>query len=171
MSGPTGEYIPPHIPAHAPTPGAEHFPSQPAHTFGSEQFSPPAPGYQPPQWNPADYPPYGAPPASPYQQPLYPAGQHGQGYPPQYVPGMNPFDPWAIASLVLSLVGIPLLGIIFGHVALVQIKRTNGYERGRGLAIAGLIIGYAEIALGLIILIGIALSVIALPASQPTPLP
>jgi hypothetical protein len=51
----------------------------------------------------------------------------------------------AIASLVCSLSGLlcgvgALLGIIFGHIALSQIKR-NGQE-GRGLAIAGTIIGY-----------------------------
>lgn len=45
----------------------------------------------------------------------------------------------AIAALVSSLVFAPL-GIIFGHVALKQIKRTG--DEGRGLAVAGLVIGY-----------------------------
>ena len=45
----------------------------------------------------------------------------------------------AIAALVSSLVLAPL-GIIFGHIALSQIKHTG--EDGKGLAIAGLVIGY-----------------------------
>ncbi|MCV7044733.1 DUF4190 domain-containing protein [Mycobacterium frederiksbergense] len=45
----------------------------------------------------------------------------------------------AIAALVCSLVLAPL-GIVFGHIALSQINRTG--EEGRGLAIAGLVIGY-----------------------------
>ena len=65
----------------------------------------------------------------------------------------------AIASLVLSLVGIipcfwgfqipGLLGVIFGFVGLSQTK--NNARRGRGMAIAGLVIG--------IILIVIAVAV------------
>lgn len=47
----------------------------------------------------------------------------------------------AIVSLVTSLLGIGLAGIICGHIALGQIKRTR--EQGYGLALAGLIIGYA----------------------------
>lgn len=62
-------------------------------------------------------------------------------------------NPWAIASLICSLVGIAILGVIFGHIALGEIKRSNGWQTGYGMALAGLIIGYAEIALGLVILI------------------
>lgn len=50
-----------------------------------------------------------------------------------------PTNSLAIAALVSSLVLAPL-GIVFGHVALGQIKRTG--EEGKGLAIAGLVIGY-----------------------------
>lgn len=64
---------------------------------------------------------------------------------------------YAIASLVCSLLGYigvfgigPLLGIIFGHMAIREIDRSNGLLQGRGLAQAGLILGY--IALGLILL-------------------
>ena len=45
----------------------------------------------------------------------------------------------AVAALVCSLVLAPL-GIVFGHIALSQIKRTG--EDGKGFAIAGLVIGY-----------------------------
>lgn len=45
----------------------------------------------------------------------------------------------AIVALILGLL-IPPGGIICGHIALRQIKRTQ--EAGRGLALAGTIIGY-----------------------------
>ena len=61
----------------------------------------------------------------------------------------------AIVSLVSSLVGIfiiPLIGsivgIITGHMALGQIKRTG--ENGRGLALAGTIVGYVGVAFAIL---------------------
>lgn len=55
---------------------------------------------------------------------------------------------FAIASLTLGILWLywvgSILAVIFGHVALKQIKR-NG-ESGRGLAIAGLVLGYLGIA-------------------------
>jgi VIT1/CCC1 family predicted Fe2+/Mn2+ transporter len=48
----------------------------------------------------------------------------------------------AIASLVLSLLGLSLLGVIFGHIARSEIRRSNGSQSGDGLALAGLIIGW-----------------------------
>lgn len=60
-------------------------------------------------------------------------------------------NPWAIASLICSIVGISILGIIFGHIALSEIKRANGWYTGRGMALAGLIIGYAGIALTILV--------------------
>ena len=63
-----------------------------------------------------------------------------------------PGTPWnvlAIVSLITSLVGFSLAGIITGHLSLSQLK-TSG-EQGHGLALAGTIIGYASIALGLLI--------------------
>ena len=45
----------------------------------------------------------------------------------------------AIASLVCAFLFAPL-GIVFGHLSLSQIRRSG--EDGRGLAIAGLVIGY-----------------------------
>lgn len=53
----------------------------------------------------------------------------------------------AIVSLVLAFF-ISLGAVICGHIALGQIKQTG--EGGRGLAIAGLVLGYAGIVFGLI---------------------
>jgi hypothetical protein len=56
----------------------------------------------------------------------------------------------AIASMVLGIVWIfwigSVLAVIFGHVALRGIKRSAGAERGRGMALAGLVLGYLAIA-------------------------
>jgi len=66
----------------------------------------------------------------------------------------------AIASLILSLVGLffigSILGIIFGFVARSQIRQSNGSQKGDGLALAGIIIGFATLALTLIVIIVIA---------------
>jgi hypothetical protein len=58
----------------------------------------------------------------------------------------------AVASLVCSIFGWicvigPLLGLIFGFVALSQINQTG--QRGRGMALAGIIIGAIMIAIGI----------------------
>ncbi|MDP2587810.1 MAG: DUF4190 domain-containing protein [bacterium] len=57
----------------------------------------------------------------------------------------------AIAAFVLSLVGLGVLGVIFGFVALNQIKKEN--QGGKGLAIAGIVIGFISIALLIVWLI------------------
>jgi hypothetical protein len=47
-------------------------------------------------------------------------------------------------SLVVALF-VPLVGAILGHVAMGQIKKTG--EQGRGIALAGVIIGWVFTAL------------------------
>jgi len=39
-----------------------------------------------------------------------------------------------------------VLALVFGHVALKQIARTGGAQGGRGMAIAGLVLGYLGVA-------------------------
>ncbi|MDG2486446.1 MAG: type II secretion system protein GspG [Roseibacillus sp.] len=55
----------------------------------------------------------------------------------------------AIASLVCSLTGVSLLAVIFGHIALGKIRQSNGAVEGRGLALAGTIVGYVGFALSI----------------------
>jgi hypothetical protein len=66
-------------------------------------------------------------------------------------------NPYAIASLVMSLLWLAWLGslaaVIFGHIALRRIARSRDTESGTGLAIAGLVIGYGELALFVVALI------------------
>ena len=72
----------------------------------------------------------------------------------------------AIVSLVFGVLGwtlLPLIGMILaivtGHIALGQIRRSNGTETGEGLAIAGLVLGYLALAVGFIILLMIAFGI------------
>ncbi|WP_280764032.1 DUF4190 domain-containing protein [Prescottella agglutinans] len=58
----------------------------------------------------------------------------------------------AILALIFGFLG-GLLAIVFGHIALSQIQRTG--EQGRGLAIAGLVLGYMFLAFWVIFLIGL----------------
>ena len=69
----------------------------------------------------------------------------------------------AMASLACGLaqfmfgpvVAIP--AIVFGHVARRQIKRTG--EQGAGLALAGLMLGWAAVILVIVLIVGLAMSV------------
>jgi peptidyl-prolyl cis-trans isomerase B (cyclophilin B) len=91
----------------------------------------------------------------------------------------------AVAALVCAFLFAPL-AILFGHLSLAQIKRTG--EDGRGLAIAGLIIGYIATALGILFVVLMVVFVVVLsehttdmrhrgpvytaaPPSPPRPLP
>lgn len=58
----------------------------------------------------------------------------------------------AILALVFGLLG-GLLGVVFGHIALSQISRTG--ENGRGLAVAGLALGYLSVAVWSIFIIAV----------------
>jgi len=61
----------------------------------------------------------------------------------------------AIASLVLSITGVccgigGIIGLILGCVALSQINNSNGRLTGKGLAIAGIVLGIVSI-LGMLV--------------------
>jgi peptidyl-prolyl cis-trans isomerase B (cyclophilin B) len=100
-------------------------------------------------------PPYGGypPPYGGYPPPYgYPSGYPGYAPP-------RPTNAMAIASLVCAFLIAPL-GIVFGHMSLSQIKKTG--EEGRGLAIAGLVVGYLITALTILVVVLSVLMVIAL---------
>jgi hypothetical protein len=71
----------------------------------------------------------------------------------------------AVASLCCGLAQfflgpLPTIpAIVFGHAARHQIKRTG--DRGSGLALTGLLLGWAAVALGILLVVGIA-AVVAL---------
>jgi hypothetical protein len=137
--------------------------------FASPAGYPPAGQYQQPGPYPA-YPPAGQyqqpgpypayPPAGQYQQPVqyspYPVGYPGAQY------GYSPYPPTrstnglAIASLICSLAAFgcgisAIAGIICGFIARNQIRRSG--ENGSGMALAGIIVGFAVVALIIIYIV------------------
>ena len=147
---PAGE--PPRIPPRPPAPAAfpvvpalPAYPVQPAPQPAQNQPIPPA--YSP--TTPPAYAPYGAP--------VYPA-----------VPAPRPTSGLAITSLICGIAGVVLVwaiipvlasiaAVITGHMALGQTRRDPAVG-GRGMAITGLILCYAMIAIAAFTLIGIIIS-------------
>ena len=107
---------------------------------------PPAPGYPPPPGDPpTGYPPTYAPP--PEYGPPYPGGYGAPMAPPA---GTNSL---AVFSLVASAIGLlcgvgSIIGIVLGVISLNQIKRSR--QQGYGLAVAGIVVGVASLAISLI---------------------
>lgn len=110
-------------------------------------------------WQPLDSsrPASPIPPPPPGYAPVpmpHPAGH----VPPP--PGVNPpANGMAVASLVTGLIGIcvPLLSIaaiVLGHMGLKQIKRSQGSEGGRTMAMTGLVLGYVITTLIVLGLVG-----------------
>ncbi len=110
------------------------------------------------KWYPPGQPPSYVPAPPPMPYPYVSSNGYGT-----MMPGARRTNGMAVASLVCSLVaiflgGIPaILGIIFGFVARSQIRKSNGSQKGDGLALAGIIIGFVSLALG-ILLIGVLLA-------------
>jgi hypothetical protein len=104
-------------------------------------------------------PPAPAYPVAPYQYPY--------GYSPY--PAARPTEGLAIASLVVSCVGAPAIclygasalvapvGAILGHVARRRIRATGA--GGEGMALAGIIIGWAATALGLLAIASLVVAI------------
>lgn len=131
-------------------------------------------------------PPYSSQP--PYGQQAYPGygvqpSPYGYYAPPVYAPSFS--APTTSSSAIVSLVcGIaswfvlPFIGaivaVVFGHIARNEIRRSNGALIGNGLAIAGLILGYVQIAFWifagiilLIVLVALFSAPIAVTISRP----
>jgi Domain of unknown function (DUF4190) len=141
-SGPPSSGQPSYDPTQPPAYG------QPA-TYGQP------PAYTPPTYGQGQPPTYGQPPA--YGQDPYAPGGYAQpqqyGAPQQYAAPGRGTNVMAILSLVLSILGLftcitAPIGAILGHVAKRQIAQSG--EEGRGLASAGVIIGWAIVALYII---------------------
>lgn len=93
--------------------------------------------------------------AAAYQQPMYAQPGYPQpGYPVAYPGGPvvarpgAPTNTTAVLALVFGIGG-GLLGIILGHTARAQIRRTG--EAGWGLATAGLVFGYIGLGVGVVL--------------------
>jgi uncharacterized membrane protein len=137
---------------------------------------PPPPALAPPP--PPPLAPYAPPPAppppplAPYAPPPAPPGTNApppaspspiaQGYPPPAYGYARPTktNGLAIASMVLGILWIywigSILALVFGYVAKGQIDRSGGAQTGRGMAVAGIVLGW----------VGIGLLVIAIVAAR-----
>jgi hypothetical protein len=75
--------------------------------------------------------------------------------PPPTQPPMT--NGYAVASLVLGIIWIfwlgSILALVFGYVGKAQIDRSGGAQAGRGLAIAGIVLGWIGIATLLLVII------------------
>lgn len=97
------------------------------------------------------------------------------GYPYAPYPVRAKSNGMALASMILGIVSItvglcliffpvmPILAVVFGHIALGQIRATGA--PGRAYAITGLVTGYIGIALAILWLIGVAIGTF----TSPTP--
>src|SRR5215207_9117355 len=118
----------------------------------------------PPPPPPAGPPPASSPPSAPTPPPAPPAyGQQPAGYGYQSTPKTNGL---AIASLVLGIAQIficivgAILALVFGYISRRQIDESGGTQGGRGMAIAGIILGWVGIGLGIVYIVVIIIAVV-----------
>jgi hypothetical protein len=118
-------------------------PQQPVEQPAPAYAAAPAPGYAaaPPVPPAAGGP--GVPPYQPYQAPA---------------PSSGTTNVLAIVAFVASFF-VNIVGIVCGHIALSQIKRTG--EKGRGFALAGLIIGYVSVAITIVSIVFVIIASVA----------
>jgi uncharacterized membrane-anchored protein len=77
-------------------------------------------------------------------------------------PAGPPTSTLALASLIAGVacwlfapVAATIVAIVCGHLALREIDASGGTLQGRGLAIAGLILGYAQVAVVSLVVLGV----------------
>ncbi len=169
-ASPSGPHDGPQWPSYEPSAGSEPTPGQPT---GS---APPPPYGQPPP--PYAQAPYGQPP---YGQPGY--GQPGYGQPMGYAQQHG----GATTSLVLGIISlvsvvltpfccITLPGVLtapfaiyMGSSARKQIDQNPQAYSNRGNAVAGFITGIIGTVLGLLVIVGFVVLIIAIGTLDPTP--
>src|SRR6516165_1855100 len=98
-------------------------------------------------------PPPPPPPPAPFGQPPAPSG---------YPPAPTRTNGFAVASLVLGIAQLfvciigTILALVFGYIARNQIDQSGGTQGGRGLAIAGIVLGWVGV--GLAVLYGVVVA-------------
>lgn len=97
--------------------------------------------------------------AQPVYQQQYPPTGYGQQppYPYPYPPARQT-NGMAIASMVLGIVWVywigSILALIFGYLALAEIRRSK--QAGEGMAIAGIVLGWIGVGILVIVLLAVA---------------
>ena len=144
------EQYPPQYPGQYSSQYPNQNPPQPSYS-GGEMYPPPPP--PPPPYQPQQPMGY-APPSQ------YPAAAGYAQYAPVPVARNSNL---AVASLICGIVGlctgfVGIGAVICGHLALNEIKRSVNTLQGRCMAIAGLILGYLEIAFMVVYILIIAIA-------------
>jgi Domain of unknown function (DUF4190) len=143
----------------------------------SQPDTPETPG-PPPSDHQAGYPPpEGYPPRESYPPPQHPPSYTAPGgYPPppghpQYAPPPPYYAPpvplsrgtngFSIASLVLGIIWVwwigSILALVFGYIAKSQIDKSGGQQGGRGMAIAGIVLGWIGIGTLVLVIVLVAI--------------
>jgi hypothetical protein len=95
-----------------------------------------------------------ASPGYPYQQ---------EGFAVPYQPAQVRTNGMAVASLVLGIVWIwgigSILALIFGYIAKRDIDASRGTQSGRGMAIAGIVLGWVGVGILILVIVAAAVSV------------
>ncbi len=80
------------------------------------------------------------------------------------IPAPRQTSSYAVIALVAGILGWTLLpflgsigGIIFGHMARGEIRRSNGQLDGDGLAVTGLVLGWVSVAMWVLCLLAFVL--------------
>jgi len=88
-----------------------------------------------------------------------------QSAPPTPAPASRKNNPMALAGMIMGIISVSVglcccygfpfnvLGIIFSVIGLSQVKKSNGTQDGRGMAIAGLVCSIVSLVLALFMLI------------------
>ena len=90
--------------------------------------------------------------------------------PPGY-PVVAKTNGMAVASLVLGCVAVAfcfvpsILAIVLGYISKGQIDRSQGTQNGRGLAIAGIVLGWVGIGVALLVAIALVIGALAEPST------
>jgi len=155
-----GKWYPPEL--HPGPPPGSGIPTYRSQEGGQPPYrGPGGPPYGAPYGAPGGMP-YGAPGGMPYGAPGGPPYGAPYGAPGYAYPMMPRNNGLAVASLVCSIVTLfglgSVLGIVFGFVARHQIRESGGTQRGDGLALAGIIVGFATLALTILYFVVLGVS-------------
>jgi Domain of unknown function (DUF4190) len=140
-------------------------PDVPPPTEAPTQYPPPQ--YPPQQYAPPQYPSQYAPPQYPPPPPYAPPPAP-YGYPPPAYAPQSRTSGFSIAALVLGILWLywvgSILALIFGYIAKGQIDRSGGTVTGRGMAIAGIVLGWIGVGTLILFIVLIAAGTVSGPA-------
>lgn len=107
--------------------------------------------------------------------PGQPPGEHGPPRPAEPYPVPQQTNGMAVASLVLGIIWLYWLGsilaLIFGYTARRQIDASGGWQTGRGMATAGIVLGWVGVATLVLMIVFVIVGVVVGAGSDFAPVP